>query len=257
MYDENFNDCVNEVPGDGYRAPFISDFQSLPISERPRERLLEKGPAALMDQELLAIVLGHGVRGKNVSVLAFQLLDRLDNLKEIPSAEELVHLGGMGTSKACTVIAMLELGRRYWNFSGVRIRYPSDCYNIVRHYASRKQEMFISISLNGSHEVIAVRVVSKGLVNRTIVHPREVFADPLTDRCSAVCVCHNHPSGELVPSREDDEVTVNLAAAAEILGIRFLDHLIFSDKSFYSYRREKRLRDYQKTSWSCEGSLPE
>ena len=135
--------------------------------------------------------------------------------------------------------------------SGVKIKTPQDIFLLVRHYANRKQERFLSVSLNGAHEVIAVRVVTVGLVNRTIVHPREVFADPLSDRCSAICVCHNHPSGDLEPSGEDDDVTTSLETAAAVLGIRFLDHLIFSETSFFSYRREKRLGQIEKTNWSC------
>lgn len=243
MSDNDLDNSVNENQNAVYREVTTSDLHSIPVSEWPRERLISKGPKALLDQELFAVILGRGIKGKNVNMLANELLDKLEGMKEVPTVKDLMSIRGMGYSKACSVIAMLEIGRRHWDFSGIKIKYPEDIYKIVQHYASRKQELFISISLNGNHEVIAVRVVSKGLVNRTIVHPREVFADPLIDRCSAVCVCHNHPSGELLPSREDDEVTKTLAAAAEILGLRFLDHLIFSDKSFYSYRKVNRLRE--------------
>ena len=218
------------------------DINLLPCSQRPRERLIEKGAKALSDQELLAIVLNSGIKGKNVSILAAELLEHLECSKEMPAVMELRCLSGLGISKACTIVAMLELGRRYWGVNNEKIRTPQDIYRIVRHYANRKQERFLSVSLNGAHEVIAVRVVTIGLVNRTIVHPREVFADPLSDRCSAICVCHNHPSGDLVPSREDDEVTENLMSAANILGIKFLDHIIFSDTSFFSYQKESRLK---------------
>ena len=229
-------------PSNVYLDIPAQDISLLPFSQRPRERLIEKGPKALSDQELLAIVLNSGIKGKNVSLLASELLEQLESSKDMPTVMELKCLSGLGTSKACTIIAMLELGRRFWGVTGEKIKTPQDIYRIVRHYANRKQERFLSISLNGAHEVIAVRVVTVGLVNRTIVHPREVFADPLSDRCSAICVCHNHPSGDLLPSREDDEVSENLMAAANILGIKFLDHIIFSENSFYSYRSESRLK---------------
>ena len=234
-----------------YKDIPVMDINLLPASERPREKLMEKGPKALSDQELLAIILNSGIKGKNVNVLAAELLERLERSPDMPTVMELKCLGGLGFSKACTIIAMLELGRRYWDVSGVKIRNPQDIHKIVRHYANRKQERFLSVSLNGSHEVMAVRVVTVGLVNRTIVHPREVFADPLSDRCSAICVCHNHPSGDLIPSREDDEVTASLMSAANILGIRFLDHIIFSDNSFYSYRKEKKIKEPEITNWAC------
>jgi DNA repair protein RadC len=209
---------------------------SLPREKRPRERLLKEGPAALSDWDLLCIVLTTGIRGKGVDVLAGELLDKLDRCKDIPSVKELVQINGLGLSKACAVSSMLELGRRRWGQQGKRIRDPSDVYELVRHFADRRQERFICLSLNGAHEVLAVRVVTVGLVNKTIVHPREVFSDPIQDRASAVCVAHNHPSGKVKPSAEDDEMTGTLKAAADVLGIHFLDHLIFSGDSCFSYR---------------------
>jgi len=132
---------------------------------------------------------------------------------------------------------MLEFGRRKWA-SGQRIRNPMDIFDLIRHHADRRQERFICLSLNGAHELLAVRLVTIGLVNRTIVHPREVFADPLLDRASAIAVAHNHPSGNLNPSAEDSDITRRLKAAADILGINFLDHVIFSETCFFSFRQE-------------------
>jgi DNA repair protein RadC len=208
----------------------------LPPEDRPRERLIRNGPGALSDQDLLAVFLVSGVRGRNVTLLAGDLLERLDREKAVPSVKELCRLTGMGESKACSVAAMLEFGRRKWA-PGRRIRSPSDIFNLIRHYADRAQERFLCLSLNGAHEVLAVRVVTIGLVNRTIVHPREVFADPLLDRASAVIVAHNHPSADLQPSGEDNEITLRLKAAADILGIHFLDHIIFSETAWFSFRQ--------------------
>ncbi|MDR1930090.1 MAG: DNA repair protein RadC [Treponema sp.] len=220
-------------------------FALLSDESKPRERLLKAGPEALSDRELLAILLNTGIRGKNVLFLADEVLEKLDRSRDIPPVKELALITGLGCSKACGVVSMLELGRRRWGRQEVKIRFPQDAYRLVRHYADRRQERFICISLNGAHEVLAVRVVTVGLVNRTIVHPREVFSDPIQDRASAVCVAHNHPSGKLNPSREDDEITRRLKDAAEILGIRFLDHLIFSEDSFYSYNQAERFQGGQ------------
>ena len=112
---------------------------------------------------------------------------------------------------------------------------------LVSHLADRKQEHFICISLNGAHEVIASRVITIGLVNATQVHPREVFCDPICDRASAVIVAHNHPSGQLEPSNADRLVTKNLKEAGELLGIRLLDHVIFSSAGFYSFADKAEL----------------
>jgi DNA repair protein RadC len=210
--------------------------QNLPEDMRPRERLIREGPAALRDSELLAILLNTGAKGKNVNVLADELREMLDANKNIPSVKELSALMGIGGCKACAIAAMLEFGRRRWGCRGVRIKRAVDIFALLRHYGDCNQERFICISLNGAHEVLAVRIVTIGLVNKSLVHPREVFADVIADRASAVCVAHNHPSGNVKPSDEDDDVTVHLQTASKMLGINFLDHLIFTETEYYSYR---------------------
>jgi len=238
-----YTDCFAEARA-GFRRPGArkSPLELSPM-QRPRERLADKGPQSLSDADLLTVILNTGTRGRNVAEMAGDLLDLLDGSRDIPSVEELSRLHGMGNSKACAVAAMLEFGRRRWGVSGCVVRHPSDIFSLVRHNADRKQERFISVSMNGAHEVLSVRVVTVGLVNRTIVHPREVFADLLQDRASAFAVAHNHPSGRLAPSPEDDEVTGRLWKAAGILGLHFMDHLIFSPTDFYSYRDEGRMGD--------------
>jgi DNA repair protein RadC len=242
--DFTYPEFIARIEGEksGRRAAYAEDTKAGPLprqeeaqDSRPRERLLRGGPAALSDHELLAVLLNTGIRGKNVAALAAELLELLDREKNIPSVRDLQTLSGMGVGKACSVAAMLEFGRRRWGHAGTRIRQPQDIYSLLRHHADRKQERFLCLSLNGAHEVLALRIVSIGLVNRTIVHPREVFADPISDRAAAVIVAHNHPSGQLKPSPQDDEITVRLKAAAGLLGLSFLDHLIFTETAWFSY----------------------
>ena len=216
-------------------------YAGVPQDERPREKMNARGHAALSDKELLAVILNTGIQGKNVMMLADELLKFLDKNKDIPSIKEISGLSGLGLSKACTVAAMLEFGRRRYGSFSARIKNPSDIFTLVRHYADRKQERFISLSLNGAHEVLAVRIVTIGLVNKTIVHPREVFADIIQDRAAAFCVAHNHPSGEITSSMEDDEITDRLQSAAKILGLHFVDHIIFSENAWWSYRENGKL----------------
>ncbi|MDR1250692.1 MAG: DNA repair protein RadC [Treponema sp.] len=243
MNDFNYPDCSAEARVRYAGKRFGQGVLALPPERRPRERLLANGPVALSDAELLSILLNTGTRGKPVSILAEELLGLLDRNKDIPPVQELSRLAGMGNTKAASVAAMLEFGRRRWGSVGTRVKHPLDIFSLVRHNADRKQERFISISLNGAHEAMAVRVVTIGLVNRTIVHPREVFADLIQDRAAAFAVAHNHPSGKLRPSPEDDEITDRLRAAADILGLHFLDHLIFSEKDWWSYRQNGRIRE--------------
>lgn len=216
--------------------------EGLPVENRPRERLFREGRQALSDRELLSILLNTGIRGKNVFSLAGEILEKLDRCKGIPSVKDLMGIGGLGQTKACAIVAMLEFGRRRFEQGEIKVQGPEDIYALVRHYADRKQERFISVSLNGAHEVLAVRVVTVGLVNRTIVHPREVFSDPLQDRASAISVAHNHPSGRLRPSGEDNDITWRLKKAADILGLNFLDHIIFSGDGYFSYSQEGLLK---------------
>jgi len=239
-----YADCLAELQAQyrGGKRKARTGPLDLALEQRPRERLIKKGPAALSDAELLALLLNTGIRGKNVSELAQELLGFLDRSRDIPPVAELSKLSGMGNSKACAVAAMLEFGRRRWGTNGSTIKYPEEIFSLVRHNADRKQERFISLSLNGAHEVLAVRVVTIGLVNRTIVHPREVFADLIQDRAAAFAVAHNHPSGKLTPSPEDDEITSRLLKASEILGLHFLDHVIFSETAWWSYRQNDQLR---------------
>lgn len=202
---------------------------------RARERMDQRGASSLSDQELVMILLGTGMRGRPVTTLAQEVLGILDGGKEDLKLPELTALAGMGSAKAATILAALELGRRLFGFRQRVVRSPGDIYPLVRHWADRRQERFICATLNGAHEVIDVRVISTGLINRTVVHPREVYADAITDRACAIAVAHNHPSGRLEPSQEDIEITQKLAQAGQIIGLPLLDHIVFSDEGYFSF----------------------
>jgi len=210
----------------------ISD---IPKSDRPREKLQQKGAEALSDLELMAILLGSGTKGHDVMTVAERILKVLDAHNEKLNIDELKKIEGVGPAKATLIAAALEFVRRRIRPEGLKISFPADVLPLIANYADRKQEHFICISINGANEVITSRVVSVGLVNKTQVHPREVFADPITDRAAAIIVAHNHPSGSLLPSKEDIEVTKQLKTAGETLGIRLIDHVIFNHKEYYSF----------------------
>ncbi|HAK45006.1 MAG TPA: hypothetical protein DCO79_03675, partial [Spirochaeta sp.] len=154
---------------------------------------------------------------------------------EIIDPAQFCDIEGMGTAKAAQLSAALEFARRRINPSVKRINTPADAVPLLFHYASCRKEHFLCISLNGAHEVIAVRVVSIGTLNRTLVHPREVFSEPLTDAASGIICAHNHPSGNNDPSHEDIELTGRLKDAGGILGIGLLDHLVISETGYYSF----------------------
>lgn len=205
--------------------------------ERPREKLLEKGPANLSDHELLAAWLGSGRKGRGVLELSYDLLQIIDK-NDRPDIQDLRSLRGLGPARIASLLAIFEFVRRRVHPRGKKINGSADAFATVSHYADRKQEHFFCMSLNGAHEVIRTRVVSIGLLNRTMVHPREVFADPITDRAAAIIVAHNHPSGDMNPSPDDHAVTERLKKAGEMLGVRLLDHIVFSDSGYFSFADE-------------------
>jgi DNA repair protein RadC len=149
--------------------------KEMAVCDRPRERLILRGAEALSDQELLSILIGSGNRDRSVTAIARDLLELLDR-KPMATNEDLMAIGGLGMAKATLIGAALELGRRRLPAKRRQISTPSDIFPLIRHYAGRMQEHFLSVCLNGAQEVLSVNVCSIGLVNRTLVHPREVFA---------------------------------------------------------------------------------
>lgn len=215
--------------------------QQMPEADRPREKLLRKGAAALSDRELLAVLLGKGTSGMDVMTLAGKLARVIDTKGLAVKADDLTAFDGIGDAKATLVLAAIEFARRRIKPEGAKIETPADLLPHVRHYADRKQEHFLCASINGANEILNIRVISIGLIDRSPVHPREVFADALTDRASAVIVAHNHPSGGVEPSISDINITAQLKAAGAIIGIELLDHIIFDRTSYFSFLEGGRL----------------
>ena len=205
------------------------DFRSIkemPSADRPRERLLRLGPKGVSDLELLCAILGSGSSGRPVQDIASDILEVLDSGGSTPA--DFRNVPGLGMAKAAGLCAGLELGRRMTPTRLRSCRNPGAIYEMIRHYGDRVQEHFLVVMLNGAHELMGVNVVTIGLVNQTLVHPREVFADPISMRATAIVLAHNHPSGSLEPSPDDLEVTLRLRKAGLLLGIEVLDHIIFS-----------------------------
>ena len=213
----------------------------IPKQDRPREKLLAKGARALSDRELLAVLLGKGVLGTDVMALAGKLARVMDEKGLDVRSEDLTQFVGVGDAKATLLLAAIEYARRRIKPDGMRVATPTDVLPLIRHYADRKQEHFLCATLNGAHEVINVRVISIGLADKSPVHPREVFADAVADRACGIIVAHNHPAGSLEPSAADTDVTRQLKAAGECLGICLLDHIIFNRGGYFSFLESGRL----------------
>lgn len=213
----------------------------IPEADRPREKLLRKGAQALSDQELLAIMLGHGTPAIDVMTLAEKLAKVVDEKGLNLRVEDLKQFGAVGDAKATPILAAIEFARRRIKPEGAKIETSAALLPHVRHFADRKQEHFLCATINGANELLNIRVVSIGLIDRSPVHPREVFADALADRASAVIVAHNHPSGGLEPSQGDLDITAQLKAAGAIVGIDVLDHIIFNRTAYFSFLEAGKL----------------
>lgn len=215
--------------------------QQIPAHDRPREKLLARGAQALSDQELLAVLLGSGTKTIDVMTLAGKLATVVDEKGLNLRTDDLKQFGAVGDAKATVILAAIEFARRRIKPAGTKITTPADLLPLVRHYADRRQEHFLCATINGANEILNVRVISIGLVDRTPVHPREVYADAVADRASGIIVAHNHPEGTLDPSPADVEVTRQIKQAGEHIGIALLDHIIFNRTGYFSFLEAGRL----------------
>jgi DNA repair protein RadC len=214
----------------------MNTIKDLPAHARPREKLRERGPAALTDEELVAAILGMGTAGIDVRTMAKQVAGLIREHRAALTLEHLQAVRGMGLAKAAQILSAFELARRHLLRDAVKITCASDVAALVADIAVKSQEHFVCISLNGANEVIEKRVVTIGLLDQSPVHPREVFADVIADRAAAVIFAHNHPSGDPQPSDFDRRTHDRLTEAAKLLGLRVLDHVIVTKKGHYSFQ---------------------
>lgn len=218
-------------------------FKDLPIETRPRERLLTAGPQALSIPELLAILLRTGTKEKSVLELAAELAGNGHKLRELTKPEyrdELLKVHGLGPAKAATVLAALELGKRI-SWAKLEARQvvttaQEGAELLMPPLRFANTEHFLVVLLDTRSKVISIQEISQGSVNASLVHPREVFAPAVLYHATAILVGHNHPSGEVIPSREDKNVTKELVQAGKVMGIPLLDHIIIGDGIYYSFK---------------------
>ena len=212
-----------------------------PASERPRERLLQRGPEALSDAELLAIFLRTGVTGKSAVDVARGLLARFGGLRELLSAsrEALCEAPGLGAAKYAQLQAALEIGRRHLGEKLVRGAALNSSLD-TKHYLQaqlrdRESEVFCCLFLDNRHRVLAFEELFRGTLNGTAVYPREIVKRALKLNAAAVILAHNHPSGVAEPSRADELLTSRLKEALTLVDVRLLDHLIVGDGETVSF----------------------
>lgn len=203
--------------------------------ERPREKLQAKGSEALSDYELLMAIIGSGNAQADVTKIARDVQKLLKEKGSELSYEDLLDVKSLGPAKATQIMAGFELWRRQFEVSERPIiDSPLKAVEQLADIRDKKQEYFVCLTLDGANRLITKRTITIGTLTSSLVHPREVFAEAITDRAASIIVAHNHPSGSLDPSRADLEITERLNNAATILGIKLNDHIIVTETSHSS-----------------------
>lgn len=216
--------------------------KDIPLQDRPCERLVEYGVEFLSNEELLAIIFKTGTKGNSAKDLGNELLSKIESLKKLNSVnlEFLKNFKGIGISKACNLLAAVELGKRINReidtIKNIKLTSAEIVYKYYKEkLGDKKQEYFYAIYLDNGKKIIDDKLLFIGTVNYSLVHPREIFKEAYLLGASAIICVHNHPGGNSLPSKQDFEITNNLIEASKILGIKLLDHIIICKNNYYSF----------------------
>lgn len=217
----------------------------IPKNERPMERLIKFGADSLSNAELLAILLRTGTRGENIISISTRLLSQvegLDGLLNI-SLDDIKKIRGIKNVKACQLMAMIELFKRFNTLRSQRQEYkitsPKDVADLlINEMNGLNQEVLKLILLNTKNIIIGVKDVFKGSLNTSIVHPREIFSEAVKKGSANIIICHNHPSGDPMPSKEDINLTVRIKQCGELMGIGLLDHIVIGNNKYISLKEK-------------------
>ena len=218
----------------------MKKMKDMPVRDRPREKIACRGVSVLTDNELIEAIIGRGTKNKDVREISREIGALIQQHRDNLRYKDLEGVDGIGPTKASQIIACFELGRRYYKPTGpgIRVTRPEDILPHVAHLKEKRQEHFICITLNGAGEILGNRTITVGLLNHSLVHPREVFADAITDRAASIICIHNHPSGSLEPSSQDIAITNQLKEAGSLIGIQLIDHIIVSKNGHVSMREQ-------------------
>lgn len=225
------------------------NFKELPNTEKPRERLVNKGKENLSNEELLSIILKTGTKDKSVKEVSYELLNLVKdirNLKDV-SINTLTNIKGIGKVKAIELLAVIELGKRiYEEVNDNDLISCTNPVNIINYFnylfKDKKQEEFYVIFLDNKKKYISKKLLFVGSINYSIVHPREIFKEAYLYSASSIICIHNHPSGDPYPSKEDDNITIKIKEIGLIHGISLIDHIIIGKNNYYSYYENKKIK---------------
>jgi len=222
------------------KSPKIKD---LPKIERPREKLIAKGPQNLKDEELLAILLRTGIEGKNVLEIARQILRKYSKKRILKMKyEDLIKIKGINSAKACTILASIELIKRALEVGEEtlpKIESIKDVIAQMSYLRDKTREHLAALYLNARNELVFKKHIFVGTLDANIAHPREIFEHALANHAASVILVHNHPSGDPQPSKADLEITKRILEAGKILGVDVLDHIIITKTKAFSFKEKK------------------
>ena len=216
--------------------------KEIPKEERPRERLINYGKESLSNEELLAIIIKTGTKNISVKELASKILVKIGDIKNLSSMnyQMLRSIPGIGDAKACELLSVIELSKRmsrsYETLNNVQIKSTEIAFRYFRNiFEDKKQEHFYCVYLDNKKKVIETKLLFMGTLNQSIVHPREVFKEAYLLSASSIICIHNHPSGNVQPSKDDIELTKRLSSIGMLMGIKLIDHLIIGSTEYFSF----------------------
>ena len=235
----------------------MAKLKDIPKFDRPREKFLEKGPDALTDSELLAILLGSGIKGTNVKVLSQNILKKFGDNFLNASVDDLMQISGIGQAKALQISSALALTRRIFDKQNALdnlILSAQDAIALVSDLKDKKQEHLVCLYLNARNALLKKEIISIGTLDKSIIHPREIFAPGLEMHAAAVILVHNHPSGDPSPSEQDKQVAKRIIEAGQLMGINVIDFLIIAKNGVHSILGEIKKTELTNTEYVAEGS---
>lgn len=238
----------------------MAKIKDIPKIDRPRERFLKKGPEALSKSDLLAILLGSGIKGTNVQELSQQIIRKFGKNFLNITVDDLQGISGIGQAKALQIASAISLVKRFYTgdqTSEIKISNSQDVISLTYDLRDKKKEHLVCLYLNARNILLKKEVISVGLLDKTLLHPREIFYPATELNAASVILVHNHPSGDSTPSEKDVEIVEKIAQAGEIMGISVIDFVIISEKGDYSFyeKLKNQNRGFDYVADGVQGTL--
>ena len=234
----------------------MGKLKDIPKIDRPRERFLEKGPDALSKSELLAILIGSGIKGKNVKQLSEQIIRKFGNKFLDITVGDLLEIPGIGEAKALQIVSALALVKRLYEELGPKdniVLSAQDAVSLTSEIRDKKKEYLVCLYLNARNALLKKEIISIGTLDKSIIHPREIFGPAVELRAAGIVLLHNHPSGDVTPSKQDIEVINKILEAGKIMGVNVIDFIIVSENDTHSFFADIQTREQKTTHYVSDG----